>query len=243
MRRRSALVSAGRPWPRRSSPRTVPAAGGLDAGGVFLFQAPLAKTRRAAPGERLRQQWREDRPMDLRIKRIYAAPAPEDGRRILVDRLWPRGLRKEEARLDAWLKEIAPSDALRAWYGHDPGKWPAFQERYFAELDASPEAVARLRDMVAAGPATLVYSSREEERNNAAALKIYLAQRIGEANAAPLQKQRGAGTSAPAPADPADAAFSPVSSPAGPPRSSCGRPGRREGSLRPSPCPGRRRRP
>ncbi len=108
------------------------------------------------------------------IKRVYERPSPQDGRRILVDRLWPRGLRKEEARIDYWAKEISPSSELRKWYGHDPAKWEEFKERYFAELDRAGEAVERLRKDLAEGPATFVYSSREPAINNAEALKLYL---------------------------------------------------------------------
>lgn len=109
----------------------------------------------------------------IRIKRVYEPKAPSDGRRILVDRLWPRGLAKADAGVDFWAKSIAPSNALRKWYQHDPKKWPEFRRRYFAELDASPEAVAEVRTHLA-GPVTLLFSSRATERNNATALKEYL---------------------------------------------------------------------
>ena len=111
------------------------------------------------------------------IKRVYERPGPEDGRRILVDRLWPRGLRKEEARIDDWAKEISPSSELRKWYGHDPAKWEEFKERYFAELDRAGEGVERLRKELAGGPVTFVYSSKEQAINNAEALRLYLENR------------------------------------------------------------------
>jgi uncharacterized protein YeaO (DUF488 family) len=115
--------------------------------------------------------------MDLRIKRIYEAPASEDGYRVLVDRLWPRGLAKEKAAVDRWLRELAPSTGLRQWYGHDPARWDEFRRRYFAELAVAPAAAAvdELRALISAHrPLTLLYSSREETLNNAAALREYL---------------------------------------------------------------------
>lgn len=111
------------------------------------------------------------------IKRVYDRPGPEDGRRILVDRLWPRGRRKEEARIDYWAKDISPSSELRKWYGHDPAKWEEFKARYFAELDQAAEGVEGLRKELAGGPATFVYSSKETVINNAEALKLYLENR------------------------------------------------------------------
>ncbi len=110
----------------------------------------------------------------LRCKRVYDAPAATDGTRILVDRLWPRGLTKARARVDHWVREIAPSNALRRWYGHDPTKWPEFRRRYFAELDARPDEMGRLRDLIGTGSATFLYGSREPKLNNAAALVEYL---------------------------------------------------------------------
>jgi uncharacterized protein YeaO (DUF488 family) len=109
----------------------------------------------------------------LRIKRAYEAPAASDGRRILVDRLWPRGLTKARAGIDHWARAIAPSDALRKWYAHDTDKWLEFKRRYFAELDANQEGVEALREHLGVA-ATLVFGSREETRNNAAALLEYL---------------------------------------------------------------------
>ena len=115
--------------------------------------------------------------MRIRTKRIYDPPARSDGRRILIDRLWPRGLTKDAAQLDWWAKAVAPSHALRRWYQHDPTKWDEFRRRYFAELDANPDALAELRAHLGSGTATLLFSSREERLNNATALREYLASR------------------------------------------------------------------
>jgi uncharacterized protein YeaO (DUF488 family) len=112
--------------------------------------------------------------MNIRVKRVYEEPDDADGLRVLVDRLWPRGIAKEKAKIDVWLKGLAPSNELRSWYGHDPGKWPEFRLRYFAELDGNPEPVRELIGHVRAGTVTLVYSSREQRLNNARALKEYL---------------------------------------------------------------------
>lgn len=112
--------------------------------------------------------------MTVRIKRVYEAPLPEDGTRILIDRLWPRGLTKEKARIDHWLKDIAPSGELRTWFGHDPAKWPEFQRRYEAELAANEAVVSELRKELERGPATLVFSAKDEAHNDAVVLKAYL---------------------------------------------------------------------
>jgi uncharacterized protein YeaO (DUF488 family) len=107
-----------------------------------------------------------------RVKRVYAEPSESDGFRVLVDRLWPRGLSKEGARVDLWLKDIAPSDGLRKWYGHDPEKWPEFKRRYFRELK---EKEALLEEITSRrGQVTLLFGSKEEKLNNASALKEYL---------------------------------------------------------------------
>ena len=110
----------------------------------------------------------------IKIKRVYDAPAPDDGTRILVDRLWPRGLSKEKAKVDMWLKEIAPSDRLRKWYVHDPTKWNKFREKYFKELDPHKELVDVIVKKAKEGTVTLLYSSKEEKLNNAVALKEYI---------------------------------------------------------------------
>ncbi len=112
--------------------------------------------------------------MRIRTKRIYSEPERSDGIRILVDRLWPRGLSKEAARVSYWAKSAAPSSDLRRWYDHDPKKWSEFKRRYFAELDENPGALRELRKHLGSGTATFVFSSKETQLNNAAALKEYL---------------------------------------------------------------------
>ena len=112
--------------------------------------------------------------MGISIKRIYEKPDAKDGTRILVDRLWPRGLSKENAKFDVWLKGVAPSHELRRWYGHDAEKWEAFRQQYFRELDASREAVDALLGYVEKGDVTLLYAAKDSERNNAVALQAYL---------------------------------------------------------------------
>jgi uncharacterized protein YeaO (DUF488 family) len=113
------------------------------------------------------------------IKRAYEAPAPQDGRRVLVDRVWPRGVKKEELKLDGWMRELAPSTELRKWFGHDPEKWDEFRLRYAKELDAKPEAVESLRARLREGRVTLIYGAKDERRNNAAALKSYMEEDAG----------------------------------------------------------------
>ncbi|MDE2088814.1 MAG: DUF488 domain-containing protein [Gammaproteobacteria bacterium] len=110
----------------------------------------------------------------LKLKRVYEAPGKGDGFRVLVDRLWPRGVSKDQARVGLWLKEIAPSDALRKWFGHEPAKWDEFKRRYFKELDGEAELVQTLRGQAAKGAVTLLYGAKEERFNNAVALKEYL---------------------------------------------------------------------
>jgi uncharacterized protein YeaO (DUF488 family) len=115
--------------------------------------------------------------MKIRIKRIYEKPAQQDGLRILVDRLWPRGLTKDQAKIDLWTKNLAPSTALRHWYAHDPAKWEEFKSRYFEELETNPEPLSELLSLLRRGPVTFLYSSKEEHLNNAVALKEYLRSR------------------------------------------------------------------
>ena len=112
--------------------------------------------------------------IELRLKRAYDEPDKADGQRILVDRLWPRGLSKEKAHIDHWEKEIAPSDELRRWFGHDPEKWSEFQRRYREELRANGEAVTALRGRIGGKAATLVYAAHDAEHNNAVALRDFL---------------------------------------------------------------------
>jgi uncharacterized protein YeaO (DUF488 family) len=110
----------------------------------------------------------------IKVKRTYDPPESDDGARFLVDRLWPRGVKKEDLQLDAWLKDVAPSDNLRRWFGHDPAKWEEFQRRYFAELDGKAQALRPIRDAARQGNVTLLYSARDMEHNNAVALRAYL---------------------------------------------------------------------
>ena len=116
----------------------------------------------------------------LALKRVYDKAAPEDGVRFLVERLWPRGIKKTDLRLDDWLKDVAPSNELRRWFAHDPEKWTEFQKRYFAELDRHPEACEPIRRAARHGRVTLIYSSHDAEHNNAVALKEYLGARMGK---------------------------------------------------------------
>ena len=115
--------------------------------------------------------------MSVRIKRIYEPAGKDDGLRVLVDRLWPRGVSKARAKVDQWLKEVAPSDALRKKFHHDPAKWDEFRSRYFKELAREPDAVAQLKRDARRGPVTLLFAARDEVHNNAAALKEYLTKR------------------------------------------------------------------
>jgi uncharacterized protein YeaO (DUF488 family) len=110
----------------------------------------------------------------IKVKRVYEAASRSDGKRFLVDRLWPRGIKKEGLMLKAWLKDVAPSDELRHWYSHDPAKWKEFRKRYFGELKAKPEALEPLLEAAPQGDLTLLYSARVTELNNAVALKEYL---------------------------------------------------------------------
>ena len=110
----------------------------------------------------------------VKLKRIYEEPSKEDGTRILVDRLWPRGLSKEKAHVDLWLKEVAPSTDLRKWFAHDPAKWPEFKARYHAELKQNSVQVTLLKQAVAKGPATLLYGAKDKEHNEAIVLQKLL---------------------------------------------------------------------
>jgi uncharacterized protein YeaO (DUF488 family) len=128
-------------------------------------------------------------PAGVRIKRAYEPASPQDGYRVLVDRLWPRGRSREELRLEAWLKDIAPSAELRRWFDHDPSRWKDFQARYRVELQA-PAAQTLLSDLVRrarAGPLTLVYAARDEQYNDAVALRAIITARL-------RTKTRGEGT-------------------------------------------------
>ena len=111
---------------------------------------------------------------NLHLKRAYDPAEPSDGRRILVDRLWPRGVSKERADLTEWMKDIAPSTALREWFGHEPARWPEFQRRYRAELQAHQPLLDQIRTLAAKGPVTLIYSARDEDHNDAIVLRDVL---------------------------------------------------------------------
>lgn len=113
----------------------------------------------------------------IAVKRIYEPVMPEDGVRVLVERLWPRGMKKDSARLERWVKDVAPSVALRNWFHHDPGRWDEFRRRYFRELDHNEGSWMPLLQASFEGRLTLVYSSRDREHNNAVALKEYLDRR------------------------------------------------------------------
>jgi uncharacterized protein YeaO (DUF488 family) len=114
----------------------------------------------------------------ITIKRVYDPASTEDGQRFLVDRLWPRGIKKEKLKIEAWFKDVAPSNELRHWYGHDPDRWCEFNRRYFAELDGEPEAWRSLLEAARKGNITLLFSTRELERNNAVTLRAYLEKRL-----------------------------------------------------------------
>lgn len=110
----------------------------------------------------------------IKLKRAYDKPAKDDRFRILVDRLWPRGVKKEQAAIDLWLKDVAPSAELRKWFGHDPAKWEQFRERYWAELEQKRDLIDLLKQRSKEGTITLVYAARDEEHNDAVALKMFL---------------------------------------------------------------------
>jgi uncharacterized protein YeaO (DUF488 family) len=110
----------------------------------------------------------------VRLRRVYEPPSPEDGVRVLVDRLWPRGLSKAAASVDRWMKDIAPSAELRKWFGHDPERWPEFRQRYTAELRRQTGAVDELRELSRHGTVTLVFGARDEEHNDAVVLRDIL---------------------------------------------------------------------
>jgi uncharacterized protein YeaO (DUF488 family) len=110
-------------------------------------------------------------PLDIRIKRAYEPSSSHDGTRILVDRLWPRGLKKSDAHIAQWMKEIAPSGELREWFGHDPARWEEFRSRYKTELRTKRDLLAELQDVAKKGPLTLIYSAHDEAHNQAVVLR------------------------------------------------------------------------
>lgn len=115
----------------------------------------------------------------IQLKRTYDPPANDDGRRVLVDRLWPRGIKKEALAADVWAKEVAPSTELRKWFGHQVERWDEFQRRYKAELDANPDAWEPIRDASGSGTVTLLYSAHDTDHNQAVVLRDYLSARAG----------------------------------------------------------------
>jgi uncharacterized protein YeaO (DUF488 family) len=115
--------------------------------------------------------------MAIQLKRAYEKPQKSDSFRVLIDRIWPRGVRKEDLELDQWLRPLAPSTELRRWFGHDPENWDQFRNRYFRQLNTHPDEIRLLREKMREGPLTIVFGSREERLNNAAALKEYLEKR------------------------------------------------------------------
>ena len=121
----------------------------------------------------------------LRLKRAYEPPTRSDGRRLLVDRLWPRGLSKERAAIDQWMKEVAPSAELRRWFGHDPERWPEFQRRYRQELRARDDLVREIAALASRGPVTLVFGARDEVHNDAVVLAAVVRARMKRATATP----------------------------------------------------------
>jgi len=112
--------------------------------------------------------------MTIKLKRAYEKPSPDDGLRILVERLWPRGLTKEKAKVGLWLKDVAPSPDLRKWFGHDPAKWQGFRERYLDELKQKRELTTLLKQKTKDGPVTFVYAARDQEHNGAIVLKQFV---------------------------------------------------------------------
>lgn len=129
----------------------------------------------------------------LKLKRIYEVPQNSDGYRILVDRIWPRGVSKERAAIALWLKEVGPSTGLRKWFGHDPARWLEFQKRYRQELRGRPELTARIKQLEKEhGVVTLVFSARDEERNQAVVIRDFLAKRSPKSERKAAAKKAGA---------------------------------------------------
>lgn len=126
----------------------------------------------------------------IRTKRTYDPPERSDGRRFLVERLWPRGMKKQDLELDAWLKDVAPSTELRRWFAHKPERWKEFQRRYMQELDAKAEALQPLLDASKKQPVTLLYSARDVEHNSAIVLRDYLAAHARRKRTAPARRSR-----------------------------------------------------
>ena|SRR5690349_13734309 len=131
----------------------------------------------------------------IRLRRAYEPPGPDDGPRILVDRLWPRGVTKAALKLDAWMRDVAPSDELRRWFGHDPARWTEFAERYRRELATHPTSLAPLLEAARRGPVTLVYGARDQQHNEAVVLKQVLEEALAPDDGETKRKEakRGGG--------------------------------------------------
>jgi uncharacterized protein YeaO (DUF488 family) len=147
-------------------------------------EARHASPKRGVPGDTPHVSSSRSDGSRLRIRRAYEPREPDDGRRVLVDRLWPRGLSKQDLEDVLWIRDVAPSTSLRKWFGHKPERWAEFRRRYFAELRVNP-SVKILRDIIAAGPVTLIYGAHDETHNQAVALAEYLGQ-----GPAPLEEGR-----------------------------------------------------
>lgn len=119
---------------------------------------------------------------NVKLKRAYDLPSRSDGKRVLIDRLWPRGVKKTEAKIDEWMKDIAPSTKLRKWFGHEPARWPEFRRRYEAEVRDHPEQLERLRMLAREGPLTLVFSAHDEDHNDAVVLRELILGHHGHAH-------------------------------------------------------------
>ena len=144
---------------------------GLFAGGLIQLRNELRRDQQVPQSQAYAKV---SDIMKIRIKRAYELPDDDDGYRILVDRLWPRGISKEKAKIDFWPKELAPSTELRQWYKHDSERWAEFKSRYYSELETNSELLNELLDQVRKGTVTFVYSSKELHLNNAVALKEYV---------------------------------------------------------------------
>jgi uncharacterized protein YeaO (DUF488 family) len=149
---------------------------GLLAGSAEAWPAlfPGDDVQAGGPLRHAPPQARPQMQIPILLKRAYEPPGPQDGFRILVDRLWPRGVSRSSAHIDLWLKDVAPSASLRRWFGHDPSRWVEFRDRYFLELGRNPEAVGRLKGHLHRGVVTLVYAAKDTQYNHAVALKAYV---------------------------------------------------------------------
>ena len=145
----------------------------IDAGSAHAFIKGFLKLPNILYPEENRKQM-------IKLKRVYEPESPEDGTRFLVERLWPRGVKKTSLRIDSWLKEVGPSTPLRQWFRHDPGKWIEFRRKYFAELDENPAVWEPILEAARQGQVALLYSSHDTEHNNAVALKEYLEKKLGK---------------------------------------------------------------